>query len=192
MPSVQRNIQCVNAHNQPAPHRSGLNARRIFCAVPPLPFRPSLSAPPFVRPAERLHAGHHHARLSPETPPRHSVHGPICAGVGAEVRNWACAVPPEPVCLTPSRCACVFDHNQLHGFTTATECASLYCRRYFVLTGTVLRYYRSERDVAYAPRGVVDIQVRDASAAVDCICAQQWAAVPAIAHAASPLLDCRF
>jgi hypothetical protein len=31
--------------------------------------------------------------------------------------------------------------------------------RYFVLTGTVLRYYRSERDVARSPRGVVDVQV---------------------------------
>lgn len=31
--------------------------------------------------------------------------------------------------------------------------------RYFVLTGTVLRYYRSERDAALIPRGVVDVQV---------------------------------
>ena len=28
-----------------------------------------------------------------------------------------------------------------------------------MLTGTVLRYYRSERDVARSPRGVVDVQV---------------------------------
>jgi hypothetical protein len=32
-------------------------------------------------------------------------------------------------------------------------------RRYFVLTGTVLRYYKSERDAALNPRGVVDVQV---------------------------------
>lgn len=31
--------------------------------------------------------------------------------------------------------------------------------RYFILTGSVLRYYKSERDAALTPRGVVDIQV---------------------------------
>jgi hypothetical protein len=40
----------------------------------------------------------------------------------------------------------------------AAAVAKTICR-YFVLTGTVLRYYRSERDVARSPRGVVDVQV---------------------------------
>jgi hypothetical protein len=33
------------------------------------------------------------------------------------------------------------------------------CCRYFVLCGTVLRHYRSERDIAGHPRGVMDVQV---------------------------------
>jgi len=31
--------------------------------------------------------------------------------------------------------------------------------RYFVLAGSVLRYYKSERDVGLNPRGAVDVQV---------------------------------
>lgn len=37
--------------------------------------------------------------------------------------------------------------------------------RYFVLAGSVLRYYKSERDVGLSPRGAVDVQVRKSKAA---------------------------
>jgi hypothetical protein len=54
------------------------------------------------------------------------------------------------------------DHHTFIGLCLAGHSCSVplfALRRYFVLTGTVLRYYKSERDAAFNPRGVVDVQV---------------------------------
>ena len=32
------------------------------------------------------------------------------------------------------------------------------CFRYFILSGSVLVYYKSERDIAQEPRGVLDVE----------------------------------
>ena len=64
-----------------------------------------------------------------------------------------------------SRLTSVWRAQQQLGLTWLCPTALRMCMhclhgcRYFVLTGTVLRYYRSERDVARSPRGVVDVQV---------------------------------
>ncbi len=81
-------------------------------------------------------------------------------------RELLCMLPWPPTPLLPG-----LPHKQLH-LLLVPHAPHPFCRSYVILKGTVLTYFRSERDVQFPPRGRIDLRSAGASTACRACCVQ--------------------